>query len=67
MIHAYDEVLLNNAGDSLGRMLDFAEHSLHIGADSMLSLFIASDVASEFERYLLLPVLPRNSSAEASE
>lgn len=50
MIHAYDEVLLNNACDSLGRMLDFAEHSLHIGADSMLSLFIASGVSSEFER-----------------
>ena len=50
MTHAYNEILLNKAADSLGRMLDFSVHSLHINADSMLNLFTASGTAALFER-----------------
>ena len=50
MIRAYDEMLINTACDILGRMLDFAEHSMHIDPASMMKLFIASGAASEFER-----------------
>ena len=50
MIHAYDETLLSKARDSLGRMLDFSAHTLHIEPSTMLALFSASGVASAFER-----------------
>lgn len=50
MIHAYDEILLGSACESLGRMLDFAEHSMHIKPQEMMALFISSGAASEFER-----------------
>lgn len=50
MIHAYDEILLGSACESLGRMLDFAEHSMHIKPNEMMVLFISSGAASEFER-----------------
>lgn len=50
MIHAYDEILLDPACESLGRMLDFAEHSMHIKPKEMMALFISSGAASEFER-----------------
>lgn len=50
MIHAYDEILLGFACESLGRMLDFAEHSMHIKPNEMMALFISSGAASEFER-----------------
>lgn len=50
MIRAYDEILLNTACDLLGRMLDFAAHSMHIDPESMMGLFTASCTASEFER-----------------
>jgi DNA-binding transcriptional regulator YiaG len=48
MIRAYDEILLDRAADSLGSMLDFAAHSLHIDANSMLTLFTASGTAARF-------------------
>ena len=50
MMHAYNEVLLDKASDSMGRMLDFSVHSLHFNADVILSLFSASGVAALFER-----------------
>lgn len=50
MMHAYNKVLLDKAADSMGRMLDFAVHSLHIAPDAMLSLFSASGVSALFER-----------------
>ena len=50
MMHAYNKVLLDKAADSMGRMLDFAVHSLHIAPDAMLSLFSASGVSTLFER-----------------
>ena len=50
MIRAYDESLLIKACDSLGRMLDFSVHSLHMDVKTMLELFIASGAASLFEQ-----------------
>lgn len=50
MIRAYDEVCLYTAADSLGRMLDFAVHSMHIDAAQMMKLFIASGTATYFGR-----------------
>ena len=50
MICAYDKVLLNTACESLGRMLDFSAHSMHIDPESMMKLFTASGAAAEFER-----------------
>lgn len=49
MTHAYDESLINRAAGSLGRMLDFAVHSLRQDADSMMDLFCASGLAALFE------------------
>ena len=48
MIHAYDEACLAPACDSLGRMLDYSVHSLHVDADSLMQLFVASGVAALF-------------------
>ena len=50
MMHAYNKVLLDKAADSMGRMLDFAVHSLHIAPDALLNLFSASGVSALFER-----------------
>ena len=50
MIHAYDEILLGRAENNLGRMIDFSVHSLHTDADSMMHLFITSNISSLFER-----------------
>ena len=49
MIRAYDEALLNKAEISLGRMLDYAVHSLHIKQETALDLFIASGASALFE------------------
>ena len=50
MIHAYDEVLKEEAVGKLGKMLDFSVHSLHMDAANMLALFAASDYSALFER-----------------
>lgn len=50
MTHAYDEVLLERAASSLGRMLDYSVHSLHHDITSFMDLFAASGVAGGFER-----------------
>ena len=50
MTHAYDEICLGRASDTLGRMLDFSVYSLHYDIESMLTLFIASGIAAQFER-----------------
>ena len=50
MMRAYDEVLVERAADSLGRMLDFAVYSLHQDVTAMMDLFCASGVAGLFER-----------------
>ena len=50
MIRAYDEACLPAACDCLGRMLDYSVYSLHIDADSMMKLFIASGTAALFGR-----------------
>ena len=49
MTHAYDGSLIIRSSDSLGRMLDFAVHSLRQDAASMMDLFCASGLASLFE------------------
>ncbi len=49
MTHAYDKILLDRAGGSLGRMLDYSAYSLHYDISAMTDLFIASGVASLFE------------------
>ena len=48
MIHAYDEACLERASDTLGRMLDFAAHSLHRDPALMMGLFTATGLASRF-------------------
>ena len=50
MMRAYDEACLPLACDCLGRMLDYSVYSLHIDADSMMKLFVASGTASLFAR-----------------
>ena len=50
MMRAYDEACMPIACDGLGRMLDYSVYSLHIDADSMMKLFIASGTASLFAR-----------------
>ena len=50
MIRAYDEILRDRACDCLGRMLDYAVRSLHMDADSVMGLFIASGRAALFSR-----------------
>ena len=50
MTHAYDEVLLGRASDMLGRMLDYSVYSLRYDISAMTDLFIASGLASRFER-----------------
>jgi len=50
MTHAYDEILIERASDTLGRMLDFAIHSLHQSISSMMDLFCASGLAGLFGR-----------------
>ena len=50
MTHAYDEILLERASGSLGRMLDYSVYSLHYDVAVMTDLFIASGAAALFER-----------------
>ena len=50
MTHAYDEALRENARDTLGRMLDYSVHSLHMDVGNMLALFAASGASALFER-----------------
>lgn len=50
MIQAYDSILLNRAGDTLGRMLDYSVYSLRYDIAAMIDLFIASGIAALFER-----------------
>lgn len=50
MTRAYDRILLGRASDTLGRMLDFASRSLHYDVNTMMDLFCASGLASDFER-----------------
>ncbi len=49
MTHAYDNILLDRASDTLGRMLDYSAYSLHYDAGAMMDLFIASGTAALFE------------------
>lgn len=50
MTNAYEEILLERAADSLGRMLDYSVYSLHYDIAVMMDLFTASGSALLFER-----------------
>ncbi|MCQ2563406.1 MAG: helix-turn-helix domain-containing protein [Mogibacterium sp.] len=50
MTRAYDEILLERASGTLGRMLDFAVHSLRQDPAVMLQLFVSCGLASFFEQ-----------------
>lgn len=50
MIPAYDEVYLDKARNSLGRMLEFAVYDLGFKINVFFDLFITSEVAYRFEK-----------------
>ena len=50
MTRAYDEILLERASGTLGRMLDFAVHSLRQDPSAMMDLFVSCGLASLFEQ-----------------
>ena len=50
MTHAYDEILLERASGTLGRMLDFAVYSLRQDASAMMELFVSCGLAALFEQ-----------------
>ncbi len=50
MTRAYDEILLERASGTLGRMLDFAVHSMRQDPAAMLELFVSCGLAALFEQ-----------------
>lgn len=50
MAHSYSELYISKARDSLGRMLEFAVHDLHMNAADIFALFISTGVAADFGR-----------------
>lgn len=50
MIHAYDEIYLDDAMETLGNAVEYATLFCDIEGQEFLNLFIASDIAKEFER-----------------
>ena len=50
MIRAYDQILLERASGTLGRMLDFAVHSLRQDPAAMMELFVSCGLATLFEQ-----------------
>ena len=50
MIHAYDEVYLDDAMEALGGAVEYATLFCHVDGQEFLDLFIASDISSEFGR-----------------
>lgn len=50
MTRAYDEILLERAADTLGRMFDYSVYSLHYDITAIMDVFIASGAADSFER-----------------
>jgi len=56
MTHAYDEILLERASDSLGRMLDFAVHSLRQDAPAMMELFISFTTEHTMWIYMVVAI-----------
>lgn len=49
MMHAYDEMYLNDAMNNLGDAFDYVKNGLKMDMDEFLKLFISSGVAKEFE------------------
>lgn len=50
MIHAYDEIYLDDAMDTLGNALEYATLFCKVDGQEFLDLFIASGIAEEFGR-----------------
>ena len=50
MIHAYDEVYLDDAMECLGAAVEYAVLSCNMDGQEFLDLFVASGVADEFGR-----------------
>lgn len=50
MIHAYDEIYLDDAMEALGGAVEYAALLCKIGGQEFIDLFIASGIASEFGR-----------------
>lgn len=50
MIYAYDEKYLDDAMKNLGEAVDYAVNSCNISMDSFFELFIATGIASQFEK-----------------
>ena len=50
MIHAYSEMFLDDAMDTLGSAVEYAVLSCEIEGQSFLDLFIASGISNEFGR-----------------
>lgn len=50
MIHAYDEIYLDDAMEVLGNAVEYAILFCDIGGQEFIDLFIASGISEEFER-----------------
>lgn len=50
MIHAYDEVYLDDAMDTLGGAVEYATLFCHVDGQEFIDLFVASDISVEFGR-----------------
>ena len=50
MIHAYDEVYLDDAMETLGGAVEYATLFCNIDGQEFIDLFVASDISSEFGR-----------------
>lgn len=50
MIHAYDEVYLDDAMETLGGAVEYATLFCNIAGQEFIDLFVASDISAEFSR-----------------
>ena len=50
MIYAYDEMYLDDAMKNLGEAADYAASCCNLNIDAFFELFVATGVASQFEK-----------------
>ena len=50
MMHAYDEIYLDDAMDNMGEMLDYVVTQCKIDLEEFWDMFLASDYARQFEK-----------------
>ena len=50
MLHAYDEIYLDDAMETLGGAVEYATLFCNIDGQEFIDLFVASDVSAEFGR-----------------